>query len=107
MDTATLLKIKSLSPLLLVKDLEHSIQFHNSLGFQTAFIYDAFYAGIEKDSYTIHLKCSEPVKEERESRQQNENLNIVFSVEQIEKLFEAIKNMPVNIIQPLREMPYG
>ena len=107
MDTSAYLKIKSLSPLLLVRDLERSIQFYHRLGFETAFRYGGFYAGIEKDGYSIHLKSGGPDKEERESRRKNEDLDIVFAVEQIEQLYEAIQSMPFNITQPLREMPYG
>jgi len=84
MDTAAHLKIKSLSPLLLVSDLERSVQFYNSLGFETAFVYEGFYAGSAKDGYSIHLKSGTPVTAEREIRQKNEDLDIVLSVEQIE-----------------------
>ncbi len=107
MDTLVNPRIKSLSALLLVSDLEHSIQFYKRLGFETDFVYEGFYAGIVKDSYTIHLKLGEPGKKERERRQKSEDLDIVFSVEQIERLYDGIKIMPVNIIQPLRELPYG
>jgi catechol 2,3-dioxygenase-like lactoylglutathione lyase family enzyme len=107
MNNTTHLKIKNLSPLLLVSELEASIQFYNRLGFETAFRYEDFYAGIAKDGYTIHLKSGKPAKADRESRRKNEDLDIVFSVEAIAGLYEALMNMPVNIIQSLREMPYG
>ena len=107
MGTAPNLKIKSLSPLLIVSDLEHSIRFYNGLGFETAFIYSGFYAGLAKDGFSIHLKSGTPRIEERESRRKDEDLDVVFSVDQIENLYEAVQHMPVNIIQPLRDMPYG
>jgi predicted enzyme related to lactoylglutathione lyase len=107
MDAPVPLKIKSLSPLLLVSDLPRSLQYYNRLGFETTFVYDDFYAGIEEDGHTIHLKCSPPDTEKRESKQKHEHLDIAFTVEDIAQLHEAIKKLPVNIVQPLRQMPYG
>ena len=49
--------IKQITPLLLVSDLERAIAFYvQQLGFTLAFIYEDFYAGIEKDGHPIHLK---------------------------------------------------
>jgi len=44
---------------------------------------------------------------ERESRRKNEHLDITFSVEGIGPLYDEVKGKPVEIIQPLRRMPYG
>jgi len=97
-----------MSPLLLVADLNRSFEFYTkNLGFRISFCYEDFYAGITKDDYTIHLKIGSPVIEERETRRKNENLDIVFSIEEIEEQYENIKNRSVTIIQALREMPYG
>lgn len=101
-------KIKGMSPLLLVADLNHSLEFYTQkLGFKIAFYYEDFYAGISKDGYTIHLKTGKSTAEERESRRKNEDLDIIFSIEEIEEQYGNIKKQSMTIIQPLREMPYG
>jgi len=107
MNTGDFLKIKDLSPQLLVTDFHNSITYYQLLGFGISYLYQDFYASITKDGYSINLKLGKPVKEERVNRRKNEDLDIVFAVENIEKLYDVIMEIPVNIIQPLREMPYG
>jgi len=101
-------KIKSMSPLFLVADLEISLDFYiQKLGFEIDFTYEDFYAGIAKDGYSIHLKSGKAAIEERVNRRNNEHIDITFSVEGIDELFETIKSLLVIVVQPLREMPYG
>jgi len=101
-------KIKSMSPLFVVADLEASVGFYISeLGFKIYFVYEDFYAAIIRDGFTLHLKSGTPNNEERLNRRENEDLDIVFTVENIEELFEAVKSRSAIIVQPLREMPYG
>jgi predicted enzyme related to lactoylglutathione lyase len=108
MDTRIVSKIKSMSPQLLVTDINQSIEFYTKkLGFDVNFRYDDFYSGIIKDGYSIHLKLAKPCIEERKNKKNNEHLDIIFSVEGIEDLYEEILNKSVEIIQPLRDMPYG
>lgn len=100
--------LKSISPLLLVVDLDRSIAFYTQeLGFNIDFRYEDFYAGVISNGYTIHLKCGKPTKQERENRKANEDLDLIFSVEGIRELYDVMITKSVNIIQPLREMPYG
>jgi len=108
MDTITYFKIKKMSPQLLVADVDRSIEFYTTkLGFDVDFRYEDFYAGIIKDGYSIHLKASKPSIEERESRRNNEDLDIIFSVDGIEGLYEELSNRSVEFSQSLRDMPYG
>jgi len=108
MDTITYFKIKRMSPQLLVADVDRSIEFYTKkLGFDVDFRYEDFYAGIIKDGYSIHLKASKPSIEERESRRNNEDLDIIFSVDGIEGLYEELSNRSVEFSQSLRDMPYG
>jgi len=97
-----------MSPQLLVADIEHSIQFYTKkLGFEVDFRYDDFYAGICKDGCSIHLKSGKPSIEERQNKRNNRDIDIVFSVDSIENLYEVLLNRSVEFIQPLRHMPYG
>jgi len=108
MNTSTQSKIKKMSPQFLVTDIEHSIEFYTSkLGFEVEFRYEDFYAGIIKDNCSIHFKCGKPSIDERKSKRENTDLDIVFSVEGVEDLYEELVNKSVEIIQPLCERPYG
>ena len=107
MNTGVYLKIKDLSPQLLVKSLKESIQYYQMIGFQISFQYEDFYAALTKDRYSIHLKQGEPSNKERENRRKNEDLDIVFSVEDIEELFNSVQHNVISVVQPLRRMPYG
>jgi catechol 2,3-dioxygenase-like lactoylglutathione lyase family enzyme len=106
--SATVPIVRSMSPLLLVADLDRSMAFYaEHLGFTIDFRYEDFYAGMVKDNFTIHFKCSEPDPAERENRRKNEDLDLVFAVSGIGDLYDAMKGGPVTIVQTLREMPYG
>ena len=108
MNIRTQSKIKKMSPQLLVTDIKHSIEFYTKkLGFDIEFRYEDFYAGIIKDSYSIHLKSGKPSIEERKSKRENDNLDIVFSVEDVDELYDEFVNKSVDIIQPLCDRSYG
>jgi predicted enzyme related to lactoylglutathione lyase len=108
MGTITHSKIKKMSPQLLVADIGRSIEFYTKkLGFDIDFHYEDFYSGISIGSFSIHLKEGKPSIEERQKRRNNEDLDIVFSVDGIEDLYEEISSKSVEFIQPLREMDYG
>ena len=108
MGIATHSKIKKMSLQLLVVDIERSIEFYTKkLGFQIDFRYEDFYAGIIKDGFSIHLKAGHPLIEERKNKRNNEHLDIIFSVEGIDYLYEEFSSRALEIIQPLRNMPYG
>jgi catechol 2,3-dioxygenase-like lactoylglutathione lyase family enzyme len=101
MDILTSSKIKKMSPLLLVADVNRSLKFYTQkLGFELDFRYEDFYAGIIKDGYSIHLKM-------QEDKRENKELEIVFSVEGIEGLYEELTYKSVEFVQPLHNMPYG
>ena len=100
--------IKQVTPLLLVSDLEQAIAFYvQHLGFTLAFIYEDFYAGIEKDGHSIHLKTAYNAAREKPVRDDNYELDLLFSVDNLATLFEEISQKSIEIVQPLREMPYG
>ena len=107
MNAVTYSRIKKMSTQLLVADIESSIEFYTKkLGFDVDFRYEDFYAGIIKDGYSIHLKLSEALVQ-KEIKRSNEDLDIIFSVDDIEGLYQGLSNNSVEFIQPLREMRYG
>ncbi len=107
MSAVTYSRIKKMSPQLLVADIESSIEFYTKkLGFDVDFRYEDFYAGIIKDGYSIHLKLSEPLVQ-KEIKGSNEDLDIIFSVDDIEGLYQELSNKSVEFAQSMRKMPYG
>ena len=108
MSAITASKINKMSPQFLVADINRSIDFYTKkLGFEMDFLYEDFYAGVSKDGFTIHLKVGKPSIEERQTKRKNEDLDIVFSVSNIEDLNDELSNKSVEFTQPLREMDYG
>jgi catechol 2,3-dioxygenase-like lactoylglutathione lyase family enzyme len=108
MNTITNSRIKKMSPQFLVADLDRSIEFYtNQLGFDLDFRYEDFYSGVIKDGHSIHLKLENPSVEERQNRRENEDLDIVFSVQGIEDLYEEYLGKSVEFVQTLRDMAYG
>jgi len=108
MDVVTSSRIKKMSPQFLVADLERSIEFYmQKLGFSMEFRYEDFYAGIMKDGNSINLKSGNPSAEERKNKRENEDLDLVFSVENVDGLYNDLVNRSVEITQPLCERPYG
>jgi catechol 2,3-dioxygenase-like lactoylglutathione lyase family enzyme len=108
MNTITSPKIKKMSPLLLVADIDRSIEFYTKkLAFKVDFRYEDFYCGIIRDDCSIHLKSGRPSVEERKNRRSNEDLDIIFSVEGVEKFYDEMLHRSTEVVQPLRVMPYG
>ena len=108
MITTTQSKIKKMSPQLLVEDLENSISFYTEkLGFEVEFRYQDFYAGIIKDGCSIHLKCGTPSVEQRKGKKEDYDLDIVFSVDNVEELYKQMQEKAIEIVQPLCERSYG
>ena len=108
MNTITNSRIKKMSPQFLVTDLDRSIEFYTKkLGFDIDFRYEDFYSGVIKDGHSIHLKSGQPSLEERQNRRDNEDLDIIFSVQDIEDLYEEYSARSVEFAQPLRDMAYG
>lgn len=88
MVTTARFRIKKMSPQLLVADIGLSIKFYmETLGFDVDFRHEDFYAGIIKNDCSIHLKLGKPSAEERSNKRSNEDLDIVFSVDDIENLY--------------------
>ena len=108
MDSQSKYKVKNMSPQLLVADIKKSIEFYNKiLHFELDFLYEQFYAGISLGNCSIHLKSGKAMPEERKNKNNKENLDLVFSVDKIETLYQELSDNNIEIIQPLRSMPYG
>ena len=93
---------------LVVNDYDEAIEFYTKkLGFTVDFRYEDFYAGISKDGFSIHLKTGQPLSGIRQLIKDSEDLDLIFSVGDIEWFYKELLKKAVEITQPLREMPYG
>jgi len=102
------MKINQITALLLVRDLDKSIAFYvQQLDFTLAFIYEDFYAGIENSGHSIHLKVNDYSDDEKVIEKPTYELDLLFSVDNVAALFEEISKKDIEIVQPLRKMPYG
>ena len=101
-------KVISLSPQFLVDDLPAALAYYRDrLGFETDFVYESFYAGVSRDGFAIHLKCSPKTAADRVNRKQNEHLDAYIGVRGIDALFEEIQSKGARIIRPLETRPWA
>jgi len=101
-------KLKKMSPQFLVSDLDKSVEFYTKLlGFEVSFRYGDFYVGITRDGHSIHLKRTDSCEAKKETKIANENVDLLFSVDQIADMYKFFRNKPIEITQTLRDMPYG
>ena len=83
--------IKQMSAQVPVADLERSIAFYTQqLGFELAFRYGEFYAGIIKDGCSIHLKISEAPVLQNKPHDDDAPLQLLFSVDNIDSLYTEL-----------------
>ncbi|MDP1590486.1 MAG: VOC family protein [Prosthecobacter sp.] len=100
--------IHCMSPLLVVSDLGRSLKFYTKqLGFEINFRHEGFYAGIGLGHHSIHLKLGDPSSSERQRRRRNEDVDLIFGVKDLDGMYEHVCSQAMEIVQPLRVMPYG
>lgn len=108
MDSSAHRTLKNMSPLFPVQDLKKSTEFYtDQLGFKIDFQYEDFYVGISKDGFSIHLKSAEASLAQANGVSTKRDVSIIFSVVDIESLYKEFSDKSIQIIQPLRQMPYG
>jgi catechol 2,3-dioxygenase-like lactoylglutathione lyase family enzyme len=95
--------IQTMSPQLLVTDLDQAIGFYTEkLDFDVAFRYEDFYAGLVKDGCSVHLKLGGSLRQKGD-----DDLDLIFSVDNVEDVYALLVDRGVKICQSLRDMPYG
>jgi uncharacterized glyoxalase superfamily protein PhnB len=101
-------RVTSLAPQFLVDDLPAAVAYYRDrLGFETDFVYEAFYASVSRDGFSIHLKCTPKTVADRTHRKQNEHLDAYIGVRGIEALFHELKSRGAQMIRPLEQRPWG
>lgn len=95
-------KLRSLAPQFLVLDLQEARAFYqDKLGFQVEFAYQDFYASVQRDGITIHLKLSDEPDPSHAFKHQNEHLDVYISTDNIEVLYAEFQSRGVNFLKPL------
>ena len=108
MTMSTAAKLINIAPQFLVLDLQAACDFYlEKLGFRVAFTYGDFYAGVERDGITIHLKLSDTPDLCRQAKQQDEHLDVHITVDDIEALYAEFQSRGVSFAQPLETKPWG
>jgi catechol 2,3-dioxygenase-like lactoylglutathione lyase family enzyme len=97
-----------LAPVLRVHNLGRSLAFYREqLGFEVAFCYEGFYAGVCRDGCHIHLQCAPPASRDQAEFERKEHLDACVVVRNAKALFSAYTHAEITFTVPLRQMPYG
>ncbi len=100
--------IRQIAPQLLVDDLAASVAFYvDALGFSQAIDWEDFYASVERDGQSIHLKCAPKTAADRANRLDNEHLDAFIEVTNAEALHREFEARGVAILKPLTDRPWG
>src|SRR5262245_11689862 len=103
--TTTLIGI---APQFLVDDLERSIEYYRRcLGFELDFRYEAFYASVSRDGYSIHLKAAAKIEADRAHRKQHEHLDAFVAVRNVDDLHDELRSREALVTKPVADRPWS
>jgi len=101
-------RVSRIIPQFLVLNLEEALSFYRErLGFEVAFTYSDFYAGVARDGLMIHLKLSDEADPSRAFKQQHEHLDAYVEVTDAEALYQEYQERGVTFLKPLQATPWG
>jgi uncharacterized glyoxalase superfamily protein PhnB len=96
------------TPQFLVDRLDDALAFYQQrLGFECAFVYEDFYAGVSRDGAMIHLKCAPKLPAERAHRKSEEHLDAHLAVSGVSELHDELVRRGAPIFKPLEQRPWG
>ena len=105
---STQAKLRAIAAQFLVLNLEQACAFYTErLGFRLAFVYDDFYAGVERDGMTLHLKLWDEPDPSRAFKKRGEHLDVYITTDNIDALYEEYQGRGVSFLQPLEARPWG
>ena len=108
MTVLTEAKLNAITPQFLVLDLQETCSFYvEKLGFRVAFIFDDFYAGVQRDGITIHLKHSDSPDPSRQFKRREDHLDAYITAEDVAALYAEFQSRDVVFAQPLETKPWG
>ncbi|HEX3178729.1 MAG TPA: VOC family protein [Methylomirabilota bacterium] len=96
------------APVLRVTDLPRSIAFYRDrLGFALDFVYEGFYASVNRDGAHVHLQAGAPTPRDQAAFEQQEAIDVCLVVHGVAALAAAFAAAGVPFTVALRQMPYG
>jgi catechol 2,3-dioxygenase-like lactoylglutathione lyase family enzyme len=101
------MKITSVIPQLRTTDLGASIRFYTEkLGFELAFQYQDFYAGIRAGSHTFHLKRVDEPDPTIDYVRKGEHVHLYIEVDGVRAAAEELERKGVRLTRDVYETPY-
>jgi catechol 2,3-dioxygenase-like lactoylglutathione lyase family enzyme len=102
------MQISSVIPQLRTTDLDASIRFYTTLpGFELAFQYEDFYAGIRAGTQVFHLKLVDAKDPSIEIVDRDEHLHLYFVTPDIDAAAVAVRAAGVEFTKGVHETPWG
>jgi uncharacterized glyoxalase superfamily protein PhnB len=102
-------RLRAVTPQFLVTDLERATAFYTEkLRFRVAFVYQDFYAGVERDGILIHLKRSDEPDPARAFRQAGGHLDVYIQTEGVDALYREFQGREgITFGRPVEETDWG
>lgn len=100
-------RLTSLAPQFLVGDLERSMTFYRTLGFDFGEPWDGFYAIGVRDGLELHLKEAPKHEADRAFRRTHEHLDAAAGVDGIQAFYEQCVAAGTKILRPLTATEWG
>ncbi|MEW8507174.1 MAG: VOC family protein [Candidatus Thiodiazotropha sp.] len=100
--------ILSVTPQLRTTNIENSIDFYVSkLGFELAFRYEDFYAGINVGGQQIHFKLVDEADPSLAFVHQGEHFHLYFTTDDVEKKAQALGQLGIPFHSAITETAWG
>ena len=101
------MKIASVTPQLRTTDLAGSIRFYTeTLGFQLAFQYQDFYAGVCAGSYVVHLKLVDEPDPAIDWVRKAEHVDLYLEVDDVRSAAAELEAKDVRLTRGVHETPW-
>ena len=91
----------------LVADLAVSLAWYARLGFGKRIAFGEFYASVERGGAELHPKCAPPAVEERERRQRELHVDVLFEVDDAGALAAEAEAAGIELARPLMLEEWG
>jgi catechol 2,3-dioxygenase-like lactoylglutathione lyase family enzyme len=102
------MRVSSVIAQLRTTDLDRSIAFYtDKLGFELAFRYQDFYAGIGAGSQTFHLKRVDDADPSIAFARDGEHFHLYFAVDDIDRAALQLKEGGLRLLKDVHETPWG
>jgi catechol 2,3-dioxygenase-like lactoylglutathione lyase family enzyme len=102
------MKVTAVVPQLRTTDLAASLRFYTEkLGFELAFQYQDFYAGIRAGSQVVHLKLVDEPDPSIADARRGEHVHLYLEVDGVASAADELKRKSVRLRKDVHETPWG